>query len=309
MRRFPAFLLVGALLAAPALTAQSRPWTPPAIDSAQLLRDLSVLAHDSMEGRDAGTPGGARARRYLTERLRAMGYTPTEHAFSFTSRRASEPRDGRSLLVRVPGRSDTTRVLVVSAHYDHVGVRDGVVFNGTDDNASGTAALLAIAQSLRKSPPAHTVLLAFWDAEEQGLRGARAWVDAPTIPLERVAANINMDMVGRNVAGELYVAGGAKYPRFSPFLDSLAVGAPVILKRGHDAGSPSDDWTNQSDQGAFHAKGIPFLYFGVEDHPDYHKATDDFETIVPGFYVRAVQTVLEAVRRVDTRLATSAPPR
>ena len=76
--------------------------------------------------------------------------------------------------------------------------------------------------------------------------------------------------------------------------------APVKLLLGHDTpGSGRDDWTFQSDHGAFHREKIPFIYFGVEDHKDYHRPTDDFLSIQPEFYVRAVETIVEALRELD----------
>jgi hypothetical protein len=90
----------------------------------------------------------------------------------------------------------------------------------------------------------------------------------------------------------------------------VAAAAPVKLRLGHDAPGlpPGDDWTHSSDHGPFHASGIPFVYFGVEDHPDYHKPTDDVERIEPGFYVRAVSTVLSAVNALDAALARGGAP-
>jgi Zn-dependent M28 family amino/carboxypeptidase len=117
--------------------------------------------------------------------------------------------------------------------------------------------------------------------------------------------NVNMDMVGRNDAGELYVAGTHHYPQLLPFVERVAADAEVRLIPGHDTPNPerrSDDWTGSSDHGAFHAQGIPFLYFGVEDHPDYHRPTDELAGIQPGFYARAVRTVLAAVRLLDAGL-------
>ncbi len=99
----------------------------------------------------------------------------------------------------------------------------------------------------------------------------------------------------------MYAAGAAKYPQLRAPLERVAARAPVRLLLGHDTPTPTprDDWTNQSDQGAFHQAGIPFVYFGVEDHPDYHRPSDEVRTITPGFYVRAVRTVLDAVRELD----------
>ena len=276
----------------------------PVIDSARLVADLFRLAHDSMGGRGVGSAENAKARGWLVSEFQRLGLAPVNgaytHAFVRPPRRgATDSLRGVNVLGLVRGRSAPDRVLVVSAHYDHVGTRNGVVFNGADDNASGTAAVLAMAAWFQAHPPAHSILFALWDAEEVGLQGARAFVAAPPMPLASIVANVNLDMVSRNDAGELYAAGAAPHPRMRPILEGLVPQAAVTLKLGHDSGGGQDDWTNQSDQGAFHAAGIPFVYFGVEDHPDYHKATDDPERIQPGFYVRAVRTIAAFVARLD----------
>lgn len=282
--------------------AASQP-APVAIDSAQLLLDVSVLAHDSMEGRAVATAGGAKARAYLERRFREVGLQPVggSHVQPFTFARGSQQTQGVNVLGQIRGRQLAERYIVITAHYDHVGVRNGQIFNGADDNASGASALLAIAEHFVKNPPRHSLIFVAFDAEENGLQGARAFVADPPVPKSAIALNINMDMISRNDAGELYVAGTYQYPQLLRFIESAAAAAEVKLIPGHDraGGSPGYDWTNQSDQGAFHAAGIPFLYFGVEDHADYHRATDDFERIQPGFYVRAVRTIIRAARLLD----------
>jgi Zn-dependent M28 family amino/carboxypeptidase len=281
---------------------------PVAIDSARLVRDISVLAHDSMEGRRVGTPGSARARTFLDTSFRERGLQAVPdadtylHPFTFT--RGDSTITGVNILGMVRGTTRPDHYIVVSAHYDHLGVRNGEIFNGADDNASGTAALLAIADHFTRNLPRHSIIFAAFDAEEGGLRGARAFVAEPPVQREAIVLNVNMDMVGRNDAGELYVAGTAHYPQLLPYVERVGATAEVTLIPGHDrpGARPTDDWTNASDHAAFHQVGIPFLYFGVEDHPDYHRATDTFERIQPGFYARAVRTVLSAIRVLDAEL-------
>lgn len=282
------------------------------VDSAALLADLRVLSADSMEGRRTGTDGAERARRYIEVRFAQIGVEPIgphfRHPFEFSGGRDGAVRDGVNLVAWVKG-TEAGRVIVVSAHYDHVGSRNGQVFNGADDNASGVAALLAVARSLVETPPQHTVLLVAFDAEESGLRGARAFVDTPPVARDSIALNVNLDMVGRNEDGELWVAGPYHYPFLAGFVEDLAARAPVRLRAGHDRPGlgPGQDWTGSSDHAPFHGAGIPFLYFGVEDHLDYHRATDDFERIEPGFFIAAVETVLDAVRGLDRALDSLIP--
>jgi hypothetical protein len=285
-----------------------------AIDSAVLMRDLAVLAHDSMEGRATGTPGGYRARAFMERSFRERGLQPyaqrlpsgTGASFlqPFGFNRRSADMEGANVVGVVPGRERPGRYIVITAHYDHLGIRNGEVYNGADDNASGSAALLALAGYFAGNPPRHSIIFAAMDAEEMGLQGARAFVAEPPAPLDSIAININMDMIGRSDAGELYVAGTHHYPHLLPYVESVADHAGVRLIPGHDApgGRPGDDWTMLSDHAAFHAAGVPFLYFGVEDHQDYHRATDDLTAIQPGFYVRAVRTILDMVRLLDAEL-------
>jgi Zn-dependent M28 family amino/carboxypeptidase len=175
------------------------------------------------------------------------------------------------------------------------------VFNGADDNASGTAALLAIADHLRRNPPEHSVIIAALDAEESGLQGARAFVQDPPVAREAILANVNMDMLGRNDAGELWAAGTFHSPWLLPLVERVAQRAPVKLRIGHDRPGVAgqDDWTGASDHGPFHAAGIAFLYFGVEDHADYHRASDEAQGIQPDFYGRAVATVIDFLMELD----------
>ena len=240
--------------------------------------------------------------------FRRLGLAPVgsgyEQPFAFARRGGADSTHGANVLGVIRGTRDPSRIIVVSAHYDHVGVRNGEIYNGADDNASGTAAVLAMAAYFRAHPPAHTLLFALWDAEEMGLQGARYFVANPPVPLASVTANVNLDMVSRNVADELYATGATPYPQMRPLLEALEQRAAVTLRLGHDSGSGADNWINQSDQGAFHAAEIPFVYFGVEDHPDYHKPTDDPSRIQPGFYYRAVRTITSFVVALDADITT-----
>lgn len=285
----------------------------PAVDSARLLDDVSRLAADSMLGRAAGTPENAMARAFIAARFDSLGLATVGgarvHPFTFVNRRDSSTVEAANVLGLVRGTEWPESYIVVSAHYDHVGVGRPVdgdsIYNGADDNASGTAALMALAAYFQAHPGRHSIIFAAFDAEERGLQGAVAFVANPPVPQETIALNVNMDMVSHSDRGELYAAGAAKWPALRPVLEGAASTAPVKLLLGHDTPEPSpgDDWTMQSDQGAFHRAGIPFVYFGVEDHPDYHRPSDELDTITRGFYVGAVRTVLAVVQALDAERA------
>ncbi len=277
-----------------------RPQQKTTLDTNQLIADLKVISSDEMGGRRTGTEGNAKARAYLVERFEEEGAKPFQnsftHEFSFTSRRTQEEMQGVNVVAQIDGKSDS--VIVITAHYDHLGIRDSLIFNGADDDASGTAALLALADYFVKEQPNHTLLFAAFDAEEMGLQGARAFVE-DSVLMEKVVLNINMDMISNNDKNELYAAGTYHYPNTKPVLESIETGE-INLLFGHDTPDLGyNDWTNASDHGAFHAKGIPFVYFGVEDHEHYHKHTDDFETIPQEFYKASVQTILNAILAFD----------
>jgi len=279
----------------------------PQIDRDRLLADARVLSADSLEGRAAGTAGGRKARAYVVAAFSRIGLTPFEGGFErpfTTTVKSGAGAAAANVVGFLRGSELPDRYLVVTAHYDHLGVHDGQIFNGADDNASGTSGLLALAAYFAEHRPRHSILFAALDAEELGLQGARAFVASPPVPKSALALDVNMDMVGRNERGELYAAGTHHYPSLKPLAQRVAARAPVKLLLGHDTPGlpPGDDWTNSSDHGPFHAAGIPFVYFGVEDHADYHKPTDDFDRMPPEFYVSAVRTVADFVAEADRTL-------
>ena len=275
---------------------------------AHALDDVRILSADDMEGRGVGTPGGAKARAYIVKRFGQIGLKPQgkafEQPFTFKPKFAFKDVTGVNLVARIEGTSSSDKVLVVSAHYDHLGVRKGQVYNGADDNASGVAGLLAVAEAFKARPPRHTVLIVAFDGEESGLKGAKAFVADPPVPLAKIGLNVNFDMISKNAKGELYVSGAGPQPFLKPVLEGVARTAPVKLKLGHDtdADGKENNWTQQSDQGPFAAAGVPWVYFGVEDHPEYHQPTDDFATVPQDFFKRAVATVITATRALDDDL-------
>jgi hypothetical protein len=295
------------MLGAPALRAPmpGAPPDVPALDSARLIADISALAADSMEGRRIGTPGGARARAFLLRAIAAIGLSSVRDSFPMhfsVKQPAGTVLDGVNVAGVIRGAMHPNRYIVLSAHYDHLGVRNGAIYNGADDNASGSAAVMAMARWFKLHPPENSIIFAWFDGEEEGLLGARAFLGDPPVPIGSIVANVNLDMVSRNVNGELYASGATPYPVMKPLLDSIAAIAPVKLLLGHDTGMGESNWIGQSDQGAFYSKQIPFVYFGVEDHPDYHKPGDKVEHIQPGFYYHCAQTIAEFVRRLDLGL-------
>jgi Zn-dependent M28 family amino/carboxypeptidase len=277
------------------------------VDGALLLKDLETLSADDMEGRLPGTPGGDRARAYILRRFKEARIQPIgdsyERPFKFRGRGDSADRGAVNIIGVVRGTREPDRFIVVTAHYDHLGVRNGEIFNGADDNASGVAALLAVAAQLSATRPAHSVVFAALDAEETGLNGARAFLADPPIPRDAIVMNVNLDMVARDAKNVLFAAGTFHYPFLKAYLKDVAR-PPVVLRLGHDAPNVKgeDDWTRDSDHFPFHQAGIPFIYFGVEDEAQHHKTTDDAATVTKEFFVGAANTILAAVRAFDGNL-------
>ncbi|MBA4794563.1 MAG: M28 family peptidase [Phenylobacterium sp.] len=299
--------LLAACLFAATTCLTSSAWAAP---GDRALQDVQVLAADEMQGRATGTDGAAAARIHILQRFAEIGVQPAygrfQAPFVFASADGAS-REGVNLVGQIPGRGPGP-VLLITAHYDHLGVKDGEIFNGADDNASGVAGLLAIAEAFAEEAPRHTVLFAVLDAEELGLAGAKALAANPPVPLSQIALAINLDMISKSAEGELYAAGAAHFPWLRPRLEAVAAAAPVQLRLGHD-GPPwtgHDDWSEASDHAALGAAGVPWAYFGVEDHPEYHQPTDDVGGIPRDFFADAVATVVLAARRFDAELSTIA---
>lgn len=282
------------------------------IDSKDLLKHLEFLSSDALAGRKPLSAGSMEARTYILNELTNLEnvqalYPDFIQLFSFTGRNQANYEDAANLVAFIPG-SSSRKVIVVTAHYDHVGVgkpnaAGDSIYNGADDNASGTAALLELAEYFSKNRPLHSMMFVALDAEELGLRGAKALVDDFPYPLEQILLNVNMDMIGRSDKNELYASGTHFYPYLRPILEKAAAGSDPTLRFGHDIpGTGREDWTNQSDQGAFFAKKVPHLYFGVEDHEDYHKPSDEFKNIQPKFYSNAANLILKCILALDAGL-------
>ncbi|MGH7583676.1 MAG: M28 family peptidase [Gemmatimonadales bacterium] len=310
--RLAAVLLAIAVTTTAARTAQAQSGcSPVAIDSVRVLGDVFRLADDSMKGRRLGTPGGAMARDFLATQFDVIGL-----GIAGGGRVAPFPAGdlhGANVVGVIRGRTAPESWIVVSAHYDHLGVGPPVagdsIYNGADDNGSGAAGLLAIARHFVAQPPAHSLLFVAFDGEEEGDLGSRALVAKPPVPLANMLIDVNLDMVGRNANGELYAAGPNRFPALRPAVEATAACAGLKLIIGHDVPGDRvhDDWTGQSDQAAFFAAGIPFVYFGEEDHPDYHRPSDSADRLMPGFYMAAVRAAIGFIRRFDAAPVSRQP--
>ena len=309
------------------LAKRNRVDLPARVDASSLLGDVRTLASSAMEGRAVGTPGGKRARDYLLGRFREIGLAPVagnsfEQAFTFVPGRGirfwrsqfwatPHPVSGVNLVGTIRGSVEPDKYLLVTAHYDHLGIRNGKLYPGADDNASGVGAMLAAAAWFKAHPPRHSLLFVAFDGEERGLRGARAFVEQPPVPLSSMLLDINYDMLSRSPAGEIFLTGLYANPQLRAVVDPVRVTAVPTILYGHDFPRPfwnTDDWTEQSDQGAFSDRHIPFVYLGVEDHPDYHQPTDTFERLDQKFYVAVSNASVDLVRAFDAAKSAQLAP-
>lgn len=201
----------------------------------------------------------------------------------------------RNVLALLPGTDSklAKEVIVVSAHYDHLGVYLGDIYNGADDNASGTAAILEIARVLKSQGTRRSILFIAFDAEEKGLWGSRHWVGHPTVPLDRVGAQINLDMVGRMYEKRVFLM-AANSSKELVDLVTEEFGKEKITFYKMDAFPNTDHWP-------FYRERIPAITFGTGLHYDYHLPTDDTEKIDFVEMERVVRSALESIKRLDAR--------
>ena len=271
------------------------------VDSAAVVEDLRFLSDTRLAGRAAGTPGNREAAEYIASAFATAGLQPFHGSFFQQFELPRSSPNGLNVVGWKEGTEYPEEAIVVTAHFDHLGTRGGAIYPGADDNASGSAALVELARIFANNAPKHTVIFAALDAEEIGLVGANQLVARFPLDIAQVLLNVNLDMVSRSEARELFAVGTYHYPTLESLTDSLQEESQIVVLTGHDRpdGSAGEDWTYQSDHAAFHRAGIPFLYFGVEDHPDYHRSTDTFERIDLGFYVEVVRVINQFIRLAD----------
>ena len=182
----------------------------------------------------------------------------------------------------LPGTTRKQEAIVFSAHHDHIGRRvDGDAFNGADDNASGTAGLLALAEAFSKGgqKPERTLIFLSVSGEELGLWGSKHYAENPTWPLERIVANINIDMIGRaEKSGDgcaIQITPSKDHPKYS----SLGRLAAQLAPKFSVSFTSGDAYYERSDHYNFAVKGIPVVFLCDGEHPDYHQVSDHADAL------------------------------
>lgn len=269
--------------------------------------DIEILASDQMEGRYTGSKGSQRSREYIINRFKSIGVEPlhslTAYEQPFTASKEERTINGTNVVGQLDGKQH--RYVVVSAHYDHLGRKGRRIFNGADDNASGVAAMLYLAeQSAARERQCHQVFLAS-DAEEHGLLGARAFVKSGKLPLDITFVNLNLDMLSQpGGRKEILVSGNASHSKFNDLIASIELitsmpMTPTDEKRRVGRYPNVSDRRKVSDHAAFAEQGIPFLFLGVGRHTYYHTPRDTTSRINMDFYGETVSAALQYLFKLD----------
>jgi Zn-dependent M28 family amino/carboxypeptidase len=204
-----------------------------------------------------------------------------------------EKVESENVLGYVEGLEKPDEVVIVSAHYDHVGIINGEIYNGADDNGSGTSAVLELAEafSLAKKNglgPKKSVLFLLFTGEEKGLLGSRYYTENPVFPLDKTIADFNIDMIGRiddkyvDDPGYVYLIGSDKISKELHEISEQANEEHIGLHIDYTYNSDSDPnrFYYRSDQYNFAKNGIPVIFYFTGVHKDYHKPTDDVDKIL-----------------------------
>ncbi len=281
----------------------------------QLVEDIYFLASDNLEGREIGSAGEEEAAEYLAERFEQLGMLPrgTEGYFQeFSVKPSNNPHEearigesgdsaiiGRNVIGFFDNRSENT--VIIGAHFDHLGYGDvgslyrgdsAAIHNGADDNASGTAALLRIAEELKKKNTGNNYLFIAFSGEEKGLWGSNYFSKNPTIDLESVNYMINMDMVGRlNEENTLAINGTGTSPLWEEAFAGINADSLNLVKKESGVGP--------SDHTSFYLRDIPVLHFFTGQHEDYHKPTDDADKINYTGILAVTDYILAVIQELD----------
>lgn len=271
------------------------------IKADELKKNLYVIAADDMEGRDTGSPGQKRAGEYMISFYKQNGIGHPEAMTSYYQKvpadfmnskgRGGKLPDSENILAFIPGSEKPNEIIVVSAHYDHVGTKNGVVYNGADDDGSGTVAVMEIAKAFQEAKkagygPKRSLLFLHVTGEEHGLFGSDFYSQNPVFPLENTVVDLNIDMIGRDDPENrgkqyVYVIGSDMLSSELKKINEEANAKTVQLELNYKYDDPKDPQRlyYRSDHYNFAKKGVPVAFFFDGIHEDYHQPTDDPEKI------------------------------
>lgn len=266
------------------------------IEYKSLKENLYEISSDKYEGRKTGEPGQKKAAEFLKSFYIKNKIDPVENNYYQTISSSyfnGDYNDSENVMAFIKGTEFEEEVVVLSAHYDHLGVRDdGVVYNGADDDASGTVAVMEIAKAFKKASdkghgPRRSILFLHFTAEEIGLLGSKYYTDNPVIPLDHTIANLNIDMIGRidnkhlSNPDYVYIIGS---DHLSSEMDSIVNQqndkyTQLLLDYKYNDKNDPLGLYYRSDHYNFAKNNIPVIFFFSGLHNDYHKITDTAEKI------------------------------
>lgn len=262
------------------------------IDSTEIKKELYIYASDEMKGREAGTIDEALAIDFLVEKYKVLEIKGAGENGNYlqvipqgTFRAMQEV--GHNVIAKIEGSENPNEYIVISAHLDHVGKQDEEVFNGADDNGSGTIAVLNIAKAFKKLQekgikPKSSIIFLHVTGEEKGLLGSKYFVEYPWISLKNIIADLNIDMIGRvdkkhkNQPNYIYLIGATHLSK------ELGIIAEKVNKTyfdfeldyTYDAIDHPEHLYYRSDHYNFAKNNIPSIFFFNGIHEDYHQSTD-----------------------------------
>ncbi|MBV6880273.1 M28 family metallopeptidase [Epilithonimonas ginsengisoli] len=259
-----------------------------------LKTNLYVIAADDMEGRDTGSAGQKKAGVYMIEQYKKYGIGFPEALGSYYQKVPTEAMkkygealpDSENILAYIEGSEKPNEVIVISGHYDHVGTKNGVVYNGADDDGSGTVAVMEIAKAFQEAKkkgygPKRSILFLHVTGEEHGLFGSEYYSDNPVFPLANTVADLNIDMIGRDDPENrgkqyVYVIGSEMLSTELKKINETANQKSVNLELNYKYDDPKDPQRlyYRSDHYNFAKHNIPVAFFFDGIHEDYHKPSD-----------------------------------
>jgi hypothetical protein len=271
---------------------------------APLRERLAYLASPELEGRGAGTAGEELARQHVAARFRCLGLIPAGDGGDYLQMFETDDGESGNVIGYLPGIDPELRdeIIVVGAHIDHVGTAGDKTWYGANDNASGTTAMLAVAQWFAQSTLrvaggyGRTIAFVGFGAEETGLNGSRYFVDHPpaALPLERVVYMVNLDMVGTYNAKKRMAAYGSFPGTYGRFL------LDQILPSYDDLTVKLGGSSTRSDHAPFCAAGVPYLFFFTADPPCYHRTCDTADRIDYAHLARIARLTTTVVSHLAT---------
>ncbi|MBD1583620.1 M28 family peptidase [Pseudoalteromonas sp. S16_S37] len=264
--------------------------------SQQLYHDLTILTSAEHAGRQAGSDTPNLSAQFIFERFSQLGLQANYQRFKFKNGLTSDAF-GHNVVATLPCNANPCgKAIVVSAHYDHLGERGSKIYAGANDNASGTAALLVLADKLRGVNRHSPIVLLATDAEEKGLYGAKYYADQIT-NAEQYALNVNLDMLALAQKNTLYVMYSRQAQLFTDLLSKKKpetfkvklANSPQRMRRL--LGNDRVDWLRASDHYAFHKVGIPYMYFGAGSDKNHHSVKDTLSEIDFDKYQQVVKFI------------------